>query len=62
MVFRQTVKTQQQQQQQQQHKKCKQNIPCRCRELNAGLLAPKADALQQHNRVNCEYRLSSSYF
>ena len=34
----------------------------RSRELHPGHLATKADALPLHHRVNCEYRLYSSFF
>jgi len=52
MCFGQKVKTQQQQ-----HKKIKHKNPYRSRGLNQGALAPKADALPLHHRVNWEYRL-----
>jgi len=41
--------------------KFKPKKPCRSRELNPGSLAPKADALPLHHRVNGEYRLFRSY-
>ena len=46
------VKTQQQQQQ---NKKIKHKNICRSRGLNPGPLAPKADALPLHHRVNWEF-------
>jgi len=36
--------------------KMKHKNPCRSRELIPGTLAPKADALPLHHRVNLEYR------
>jgi len=47
MCFEQKIKTQQQQ-----NNKIKHKIPCRNRELNPGHIAPKADALPLHHRVN----------
>jgi len=38
--------------QQQQNKKTKHKNPCRSWGLNPGSLAPKADALPLHHRVN----------
>jgi len=38
--------------QQQQNKKIKHKNPCRSWGLNPGALAPKADALPLHHRVN----------
>jgi len=38
--------------QQQQNKKIKHKNPCRKRESNPGPLAPRADALPLHRRVN----------
>jgi len=35
----------------------KHKNPCRIRGLNMGPLAPKADALPLHHRVNLQYRL-----
>jgi len=35
----------------------KNKNPCRSQELKPGHLAPKADALPLHHRVNREYRL-----
>jgi len=38
--------------QEQQNKKIKHKNPCRSQELNPGPLAPNADALPLHHRVN----------